>query len=65
MRGVGCPAADLLRQESTWEAYRHSKEDIWVMEKESLGEEILAELEVWRRSTERVEGLIEKWNLEV
>lgn len=35
------------------------------MEKESLGEEILAELEVWKRSTEKLEGLLERWRLEV
>lgn len=30
-----------------------------------LGEEILAELEVWKRSTEKLEGLMERWRLEV
>lgn len=35
------------------------------MEKESLGEEILAELEVWKRSTEKLECLLERWRLEV
>lgn len=35
------------------------------MDKESVGEEILEELEVWRRSTRRLEVLMEKWKVEV
>lgn len=35
------------------------------MEGGSLGKEILVELEVWRRSTVRLVGMMERWKLEV
>lgn len=35
------------------------------MDKESVGEEILEKLEMWRRSTRRLEVLMEKWKVEV